>query len=467
MNKRSKQEQQPDTNNLGKLQPQAPELEEAVLGALLLEKNAYQVIDNIISVEDFYSDKHKAVFSAILRLINKREPVDMLTVVEEFRQSGELEFIGGPMFIAELCNKVASAAHIEYHARIIAQKAISRRIIQSATEIQRMAYDETQDISEMLEYFETSLSAVQPKSSTNQSLVMADAVRKALDAAGERQAQLDRGEIPCIPTHLDSLTRALDGGWRQPDLVIIGARPSMGKTQHALAIAKSAAMNGSTVGFFSIEMNTEQLVNRYLLEDDRIDTRSLLSGQLSNEEWIALDEQAGRLYDLPIHIFDHHSIRYLNNIKSEARRLKRKNNLSLLIIDYLGLIRTNMKFERRQLEIAHITSELKSLSKELGIPIMALSQLSRPEKGGKVRAPRLEDLRESGDIEQDADIVLFIHKPDYYEPNLKEWDGLGMLIVSKYRNGERNNVIQFAHDNRYKKIFDPSGALPTIDSVFF
>lgn len=467
MNKRKKQEPQQDLNNLGKLQPQATELEEAVLGALLLEKNAYQVIDNIISVEDFYSDKHKAVFSAILSLINKREPVDIMTVHQELTRSGEIDELGGPMYIAGLTEKVASSAHIEYHARIIAQKAIARRIIESATEIQRMAYDETQDVSETLEYFEKALSTVQPKNSNNQSLVMADAVRKALDAAGERQAQLSRGEIPCIPTHLDSLTRALDGGWRQPDLIIIGARPSMGKTQHALSIAKSAAMHGSAVGFFSIEMNTEQLVNRYLLEDDRIDTRNLLSGQLSNEEWIAIDEQAGKLYDLPIHILDHHSIRYLSNIKSEARRLKRKNNLSLLIIDYLGLIRTNMKFERRQLEIAHITSELKSLAKELGIPIIALSQLSRPEKGGKVRAPRLEDLRESGDIEQDADIVLFIHKPDYYEPDLKEWSGLGMLIISKYRNGERNNVIQFAHDNRYKKIFDPTGFVPSIDNVPF
>lgn len=467
MNNRKKQEPQQDLNNLGKLQPQATELEEAVLGALLLEKNAYQVIDNIISVEDFYSDKHKDVFSAILSLINKREPVDIMTVHQELTRSGEIDELGGPMYLAGLTEKVASAAHIEYHARIIAQKAIARRIIQSSTEIQRMAYDETQDVLETLEYFEKALSTVQPKNSNNQSLVMADAVRKALDAAGERQAQLSRGEIPCIPTHLDSLTRALDGGWRHPDLIIIGARPSMGKTQHALAIAKSAAMHGSTVGFFSIEMDTEQLVNRYLLEDDRIDTRNLLSGQLSNEEWIALDEQAGKLYDLPIHILDHHSIRYLSNIKSEARRLKRKNNLSLLIIDYLGLIRTNMKFERRQLEIAHITSELKSLAKELGIPIIALSQLKRPDTPGKTRAPRLEDLREAGDIEQDADIVLFIHKPDYYEPDLKEWSGLGMLIISKYRNGERNNVIQFSHDNRYKKIFDPTGFVPSIDNVPF
>lgn len=467
MKNRKKQDQQPDINLLGKIQPQAPELEEAVLGALLLEKNAYQVIDNILSVEDFYSDKHKAVFSAIQSLINKREPVDMMTVAQELLKSGELDNMGGPMYIAELSSKVASAAHIEYHARIIAQKAIARRIIQFSTEIQRMAYDETQDVSETLECLEKGLTDIQPKNSGNQSLVMADAVRKALDAASERQTQVSNGEIPCIPTPLDSLTRALDGGWRQPDLIILGARPSMGKTQMALAIAKSAATSGSAVGFFSIEMNTEQLVNRYLLEDDRIDTRNLLSGQLSNEEWVALDEQAGKLYGLPIHILDHHSIRYLSNIKSEARRLKRKNNLSLLIIDYLGLIRTNIRFERRQLEIAHITSELKSLAKELGIPIIALSQLSRPEKGGKVRVPRLEDLRESGDIEQDADIVLFIHKPDYYEPELSEWNGLGMIVISKYRNGERNNVIQFAHDNRYKKIFDPTGFIPSIDSVPF
>lgn len=467
MNNRKKQDQHQDISSLGRIQPQALELEEAVLGALLLEKTAYQAIDNIISEEDFYSDIHKSIFSSILKLVGKREPVDMLTVVQQLKKDGELEAVGGPLYISQLTDRVGSASHIEYHARIIAQKAISRRIIQAATDIQRMAYDETQDVAETLEYFEKSLSAVQPKNSNMQSLIMSDALTLTLDAANERQSQLNRGEISCIPTNIESLTRSLDGGWRKPDLIIIGARPSMGKTQMALSFAKAAAESGSTVGLFSIEMNTEQLVNRYLLEDERIDTRNLLTGQLSNQEWEAIDEQAGKLYNLPIHILDHHSIRYLNNIKSEARRLKRKNDLKLLIVDYLGLIRTNMKFERRQLEIAYITSELKSLAKELGIPIIVLSQLSRPEKGGKVRVPRLEDLRESGDIEQDADMVLFIHKPDYYDPDLTEWSNMGMIVISKYRNGERNKVVQFAHDSRYKKIFEPIGPTPTIDNVPF
>lgn len=467
MNNRKKQEQNQDLNLSGKLQPQALELEEAVLGALLLEKTAYQAIDNIISEEDFYSETHRSIFSAILKLVGKREPIDMLTVIEQLKRTGELDSIGGPVYIAQLTNKVASASHIEYHARIIAQKAIARRIIQASSEITKMAFDDTQDVSETLEYFEKSLSAVQPKNSNTQSLIMSEALNLTLDAASNRQAQLNRGEISCIPTNLNTLTRSLDGGWRQPDLIILGARPSMGKTQMALSFAKAAAQSGSAVGFFSIEMNTEQLVNRYLLEDDRIDTQNLLTGQLSNEEWAALDEQAGKLYDLPIHILDHHSIRYLNNIKSEARRLKRNNDLKLLIVDYLGLIRTNMKFERRQLEIAYITSELKSLAKELSIPIIVLSQLSRPEKGDKIRVPRLQDLRESGDIEQDADMVLFIHKPDYYDPDLTEWSGMGMIVISKYRNGERNKVVQFAHDSRYKKIFDPVGHTPTIDNVPF
>lgn len=463
----TKQQKKPDTNLSGKIQPHAVELEEAVLGALLLEKNAYHLIDSVISADDFYSDKHKAVFSAISRLVSKQEPVDVMTVHQELTQSGDIDQLGGPVYIASLTDRVASAAHIEYHARIIAQKAIARRIIQSATDIQQMAFDETNDVSAILECFEKALTALQPDGLNKKSLVMADAIRQALDAAEDRQEQLRKGIMPCIPTHLDRLTAALDGGWRHPDLVIIGARPSMGKTQTALAIARSAAENGNTVAFFSIEMNSEQLVNRYLLEDDRIDTQNLLSGQLSNAEWAALDEQAGKLYDLPIHILDHHSIRYLNNIKSEARRLKRKNNLKLLIIDYLGLIRTNMKFERRQLEIAYITSELKSLAKELSIPVIALSQLSRAEKGAKVRVPRLEDLRESGDIEQDADIVLFIHKPAYYDPNLKGWNDLGILVVSKYRNGERNSIVSFAHDSRYKKIFEPLEDSPAISNIAF
>jgi replicative DNA helicase len=239
----------------------------------------------------------------------------------------------------------------------------------------------------------------------------------------------------------------------------------MGKTQHALAIAKSASLSDVHTLFVSIEMTTPQLINRLLLEDDRISEYNIRNGELDQQEWEAIYERTAKIDSAKLHIADHHNIRYLTNIKSEARRLKRKGKLGLLIIDYLGLIKTNMKFGTRQLEIAHITGELKALAKELEIPVILLSQLSRPIKGTAVKEPQLEDLRESGDIEQDADIVLFIHKPDYYKPEAVDsggvaWLNRGKLIIAKYREGARNNVILFSHDNRYKKIFDYQAPAP-------
>lgn len=232
----------------------------------------------------------------------------------------------------------------------------------------------------------------------------------------------------------------------------------MGKTQHALSFAKGAGLSGKNVLFISIEMTAIQLINRYLLEDNRINGYNLRTGQMSPYEWNALDEKTRELSNMQLQIADSPDIRYLNNIRSEARRLHRKGKLDIMIIDYLGLIRTNIKFDKRYLEIGYITGELKNLCKELNIPIILLSQLNRAQKG-TVKEPQLDDLRESGDIEQDADIVLFIHKPDYYNPEIKDskgvpWKGRGKLIISKYRKGARNQPVIFYHDERYKKIWD-------------
>lgn len=464
----NRQDQPSSIDVQGKIQPHATELEEAVLGALILESKAYTDIENILVPDDFYVEANQIIYKTIMHLVMNRKPADMLTIVEELRRTGELEDIGGPIFIVQLSDKVASAAHIIFHAQIISQKSRARKLIRIATEVTERAYDETQDIEETLEELEISLTELASNSSGCQSVSMGEALTEAMDTAAKTQELREKGIQIAIPTGLNILDDILAGGWSSPDLIILGARPSMGKTQHALSFAKAAAVAGKETLFVSIEMKRTQLVNRYLLEDDRINSRHLKSGQMSPEEWAAMDERVGQLWNMKLNIADHHNIRYINNLKSEARRLKRKGKLQLMIIDYLGLIRTNLKFQSRQIEIGYITGELKNLAKELDIPIILLSQLNRPMKGTAIKEPQLEDLRESGDIEQDADIVLFIHKPDYYNKDVQDsngvpWNGRGKLILAKYREGARNQPIIFHHDNRYKKIWDNSNTQTSID----
>ena len=457
--KKQPQSSTDDFEIYGKLPPRSIEAETAVIGSLLLESKAFLEIEDILSPEDFYDKSHEIIFSAISRLNAKRAPIDLVAVTEELRLMGELENIGGPYALAKFTSGVVSSAHIKQHAYYVKGKSIARKLIRITSEIQSKAYDESEDITETLESLEMMLTELITNSTEFQSIEMPEAISITLDKAAKIQELRNTGVNPNIPTHLKSLTKEFAGGWRAPDLTVIGARPSMGKTQHALSIAETASMSGINTLFVSIEMTVPQLVNRLLLEDERISEYNIRNGELSNQEWEAMDERAAQLYSAKLHIADNHNIRYLPNIKSEARRLKRKGKLGLLIIDYLGLIKTNMKFAMRQLEIAYITGELKALAKELDIPIILLSQLSRPVKGHVVKEPQLEDLRESGDIEQDADIVLFIHKPDYYDPDAKDsngiaWKNRGKLLIAKYREGTRNNTIIFSHDNRYKKIFD-------------
>lgn len=437
------------------MQPQAVELEEAILGALMIEKEAWGRIEGILSADDFYNDKNKTIFQAMIRLNNKREPIDMLTVVEELKRMDKIQEIN-PLAIYEITNRIASSAHIEYHARIVSQKSLARKIISMSSKAVEMAFDESIDVAETMEEIEKDFSNLNASAEGFESIDINQAIKLAVSNAEKAQAEREQGKITSIPTHLNGLNRAFDGGWRAPDLIILGGRPSMGKTQHSLAIAMAAANAGQDCLFISIEMTAIQLVNRLILESDSISSYNLRTGQMNSHEWQALDQRVSQIMNTSLHIADNHNIRYLNNIKTEARRLHRQGRLKMMIIDYLQLIKTNMKFERRQLEVAHITGELKSLAKELGIPIMALSQLSRPPKGSAVKEPDLEDLREAGDIEQDADIVIFIHKPHYYDTTLTDWENKGMLIIRKSREGVRNEGVQFAHDERYKKIYDDS-----------
>jgi replicative DNA helicase len=379
----------------------------------------------------------------------------MLTVFDALKQRGELETAGGASRLSQLTANIAGSSHIEYHARIIEQKYIARKLITLTADIQRRAFDETEDVSDIIESLEMAFTEISLSRSSSESVTMNSAVHSALEKASKTQEDRQKGISVSIPTGIGALTREFYGGWKAPDLIILGGRTSMGKTQIALHFAKSAAEAGKHVLFVSIEMTATQLVNRLLLEDDRISAYNLATGQMSADEWEAVDRRAAEIWNLKLHIAAQNEIRYLDAICSEARRLKRKGELDMLVIDYLGLILVRgQKFERRQLEIARITGTLKSLAKELDVPVMLLSQLNRPEKGTeKVKTPQLHDLRESGDIEQDADTVLFIHRPAYYDASNAEWQGKGKIIIAKYREGARNNYVEFHHDAGFKKIW--------------
>lgn len=453
----SKRNEPIQANEYGKLPPQAPELEELIIGAVMLEKEA---IDRIELVpEDFYKIAHQKIFAAVLRLKNSNRPIDMFTVTDELRSSGEIDDVGGPYFITVLTSKMSSAAHIEYHADIVKQKSIARKLIQMSSEIQTMAFDDRIDVADIIEFSERAFSEISTQSAISDYSNMQESIKETIDYLIERQAKQERGEHVGIPTGLNALDKSLNGGWSAPDLIVIGGRPSMGKTQFAVSFAKAAGMSGNETLFLSLEMTKIQLVMRMINEQDGISFYNMKNGRLTREEWDLINRKIAELEGMKVNIADSISARYIQNIKSMARKLHRQGKLKLLIIDYLGYIKTNLKFGMRVQEVGYITSELKALAKELNIPIILLSQLSRPVKGQQVSKPELSDLRESGDIEQDADIVIFPHRPSYYEESAVDergfsWNNRGVLYMGKNREGMKNEKILFQHDDRFKKIWD-------------
>jgi replicative DNA helicase len=443
----------------GKLMPHDIDAERVVIGALLLESSATDRVENLLNPDDFYQKEHEIIYRAVMSLKLQGKKIDLVTVYNELQRQGKAEETGGAYALSQLSSGVTSAAHIEEHAAIVKEKSVQRKLIILAEKIKSMAYDDTFDTDDILSAFEQGVTEVKTDGGNCFSIDLNEAMRIAFEKASDTQRIAQSGGTPFVPSCLPSLNKELWGGWRSPDLIVVGARPSQGKTQHALANALTAARSGKHVLFLSLEMISTQLVNRLLFEDSAINPYHLHTGQMNNEEWRAMDIRAGKLKDTKLYIAAGFNIRQLNNIKSEARRMKRLGKLDMLVIDYLGLIRTNMTFSNRYLEIGYITGDLKNLAKELDIPVMLLSQLNRPIKGATAKEPQLEDLRESGDIEQDADIVLLLHKPDYNNPGAMDasgvpWKNRGKIIIAKHREGVRNNTIIFHHDERYKKIFD-------------
>lgn len=441
---RSTRPKAPVTPEFGKLQPQARDLEEAVLGALMLEKDAYSVISDILKPECFYEYGHQLIYKAIVDLASKQEPIDMLTVTEQLRRNGTLDEAGGPFLITQLTAKVASAAHVEYHARIIAQKYLARELISFSSDVQTKAFDDTQDVDDLMQDAEGKLFEISQRNVKKDVTQINPVIKDALD---QLQIASNRKEgLSGLQTGFNDLDK-MTSGWQNSDLVIIAARPAMGKTAFVLSMAKNMAMNYNTpVAVFSLEMSNVQLVNRLIVNTCEIPGEKIKSGQLAPYEWEQLMAKIKDLYDVPLFIDDTPSLSVFE-LRTKARRLVREHGVKMVIIDYLQLMNASgMSFGSREQEVSTISRSLKGLAKELNIPIIALSQLNRSveSRQGDGKRPQLSDLRESGAIEQDADMVCFIHRPEYYKITEDEKGndlrGLAEIIIAKHRNGAVGDV---------------------------
>ena len=445
-NNRRRKAAQPLDPTLGHLQPQALEIEKAVLGALMIDKDAYAIVCEILRPESFYEPRNQMVYTAIRDLSMDEKPVDMLTVADQLAKSGKLEQVGGPGYIAELSSGVATSANIEYHANIIAQKSLARQLISFASSIQTKAFDETIDVEDLMQEAEGSLFELSQhnmkKDYTAIDPVIAQAVKGIQDAAKNTDG------LTGVSTgyfKLDDIT----SGWQASDLVIIAGRPAMGKTSFALSMAKNIAADlRIPMAFFSLEMSNVQLVNRLISNACEIQGSKILNGQLQRDEWERLDKNINNLLGAPLYVDDTPGLSVFE-LRTKARRLVREHGIKLIMIDYLQLMNANgMRFSSRQEEVSTISRSLKGLAKELNIPILALSQLNRgveSREGLEGKRPQLSDLRESGAIEQDADMVLFVHRPEYYhiyqDDNGRDLHGMAQIIIAKHRKGATGDVL--------------------------
>jgi replicative DNA helicase len=427
----------------GKLPPQALDLEDAVLGAIMLEKDAIIEVIDILKAESFYKEEHQKIYQAILNLFAADKAIDILTVPEELRRIEYLEDVGGIAYITQLTSRVASAAHIEYHARIVQQKFIQRELIRVSTEIQNRAFDEGIDVNDLLDFSESELFNVAQghikKEAAPMNVLVKDAISLIQEAA-KREDNLSG--IPSGYTKLDRLT----SGWQNSDLVIVAARPSMGKTAFVLSMTRNMAVDHSkSVAIFSLEMSSVQLVNRLIVSEAEIPSEKIRVGNLSDAEWERLDYRIKRLEDAKIFIDDTPAISVFE-LRAKCRRLKRQHDIDIVIIDYLQLMSgTPDARGNREQEVSNISRALKAIAKELNVPVIALSQLNRSvEIRTGSKRPQLSDLRESGAIEQDADMVAFIHRPEKYgilqDDEGNSLKGLAEIILAKHRNGALGDI---------------------------
>ncbi|MBQ5776852.1 MAG: replicative DNA helicase [Bacteroidaceae bacterium] len=439
----------PNMSELGKLPPQDTEVEEAVLGALMLEKDAYTRICDMLKPECFYDPANQKIYKAIADLAAYQRPIDMLTVTDQLRSNGTLDEVGGALRISELTGRVVSASHVEYHARIVSQKYLARELISFSSEVQAKAFDETQDVDDLMQLAEEKLFRISQNNLKKDVVQIRPVIEMAIRQIEEAKKRDNNMSGLATGFHdLDKLT----SGWQNSDLIIIAARPAMGKTAFVLSMAKNMAVNyNSPVAVFSLEMSNLQLVNRLIVNTCEIPADNIKRGNLEGWQWDQLLTKVNILYEAPLYIDDTPSLSVFE-LRTKARRLVREHGVKIIIIDYLQLMNASgMEYGSREQEVSTISRSLKQLAKELNIPIIALSQLNRSVESRGTgndatgKRPQLSDLRESGAIEQDADMVCFIHRPEYYLKTSEDGAnndirGLAEIIIAKHRNGATDTV---------------------------
>ena len=456
----------------GKLQPQVLDLEEAVLGAMMIDKKGVDDVIDILQPDAFYKEAHKHIFEAIVQLFTETQPIDLLTVSAQLKKNAKLDLAGGDFYLIQLTQKISSSAHIEFHSRIILQKFIQRSLIRISTEIIEDSYDETTDVFDLLDRAESKLYEVtqgniKRSSETAQSLVL-QAKKRIEEIAGQEG-------LSGVATGFDKLDK-ITSGWQPSDLIIIAARPAMGKTAFVLSMARNMAIDyGMPVALFSLEMASVQLITRLISSETGLSSEKLRTGKLEKHEWEQLSTKVKNLEKAPLFIDDTPSLSIFD-LRAKARRLVSQHGIRIIIVDYLQLMTAGGNGKgggNREQEISTISRNLKALAKELNVPVIALSQLSRAvETRGSSKRPLLSDLRESGAIEQDADIVSFLYRPEYYK--IDEWDddeasptaGQAEIMIAKHRNGSIENVrLKFiGHLGKFDNLEDYSGGYDDLPS---
>ena len=425
-------------NLIEKMPPQNLEAEQSLLGSLLIDKDAIIKIADIVNRKDFYDDRHSAIFEAISELYEKRQPIDILNLSNRLKEKKKLSEVGGRSYLVSLTNSVPSSSHIVSYAQIVARKATLRRLIKASSEITSMSYNETNEVEQMLDSAEQKLFAVS-QNYLKQNFIP---IKDVLDDAFDRIDTLhkEKGKMRGVPTNFTDIDKKL-AGLQNSDLIILAARPSMGKTSLALDIARQVAKQKIPVGIFSLEMSKEQLVDRLLCAEAEVDLWKMRTGKLStkdgDDDFASINHAMGVLSEAEIYI-DDSAVANIMELRTKARRLKAEHNLGLLVIDYLQLMEGS-RTENRVQEISEISRSLKSLAKELNIPVLALSQLSRSVESRPNKIPILADLRDSGSIEQDADVVMFIYRDDYYKEKSSK-PNVADIFIAKHRNGPTGRI---------------------------
>ena len=428
---------------IGRIPPHSVESEQSVLGAMLLDKEAINTAIEIIRPDDFYKDANKEVYEAMLVLNNRNEPIDLITLSEELKRRGTLESIGGLTYLANLSSSIATTANTKYYCEIVQEKSILRRLISTSNEVMGLAYDNSEDVNFIIDKAEKNIFDITQGAHKKGFFPISEVLLSSFAQIEERAA--NKGQLTGLTTGFSDLDYKLSG-LQKSDLVLLAARPSMGKTALGVNIATNASLRGGgKIGLFSLEMSKEQLVQRIISATAHVDLQKIISGNMVDDEWLRVVNAMGPLSKMDIYIDDTAGIS-LMEMKAKCRRLKVEKGLDLIVVDYLQLMQADGKVESRQQEISAISRGLKAIAKEMECPVLALSQLSRAPELRSDHRPILSDLRESGAIEQDADVVLFLYRDEYYDKE-SEKKNIGEVIIAKHRNGPTGSIeLVFKHE---------------------